>query len=83
MNRLWKFGAATCLSGALNFVSQTDWIIGDTTSNNTTFSGTATVTATAKAVYIGKSEGASGNTTKRRRKEERGRRGKPRANSAS
>ncbi|MDR1498040.1 MAG: PEP-CTERM sorting domain-containing protein, partial [Puniceicoccales bacterium] len=67
-------------TAGLSFVSKTDWIIGDTTNNNTVilskfnssdntnygtggawYSDTADVTATGKAVYIGKSNGASGN----------------------
>jgi MYXO-CTERM domain-containing protein len=71
-------GNVTRVTEGLSFVSKTDWIIGDATSNNTVilsrfestnnenlnsawYSDTATVKATGKAVYIGKSNGASGN----------------------
>ncbi|MDR1284473.1 MAG: FG-GAP repeat protein [Opitutaceae bacterium] len=49
----------------LSFVSQTDWIIGATTTNNTvtlTAGDTADITAPDKAVYIGQTAGADNNT---------------------
>ncbi|MDR1497614.1 MAG: FG-GAP repeat protein [Puniceicoccales bacterium] len=67
-------GNVTRLTEGLSFVSKTDWIIGDTTSDNTVIlskfknvgyawhSDIATVTATGKAVYIGKSASARSNT---------------------
>ncbi|MDR1282026.1 MAG: FG-GAP repeat protein [Opitutaceae bacterium] len=57
-------GAALATDG-LSFVSQTDWIIGEKTANNTvtlTAGDTATVTADGKAVYIGQTAGAYNNT---------------------
>ncbi|MDR1280589.1 MAG: FG-GAP repeat protein [Opitutaceae bacterium] len=57
-------GTALATDG-LSFVSQTDWIIGATTANNTvtlTAGDTADVTATDKAVYIGQTAGADNNT---------------------
>ncbi|MDR1284082.1 MAG: FG-GAP repeat protein [Opitutaceae bacterium] len=57
-------GTALATDG-LSFVSQTDWIIGAETANNTvtlTAGDTATVTADGKAVYIGQNAGADNNT---------------------
>ncbi|MDR1497604.1 MAG: FG-GAP repeat protein [Puniceicoccales bacterium] len=65
-------GNVTRETGGLSFVSQTDWIIGDTTGNNTVtlsklasgawYPDIAVVTAPGKAVYIGKRNGVSSNT---------------------
>jgi hypothetical protein len=57
-------GTALATDG-LSFVSQTNWIIGKETANNTvtlTAGDTATVTADDKAVYIGQTAGADNNT---------------------
>jgi hypothetical protein len=56
-------GTALATDG-LSFISQTDWIIGATTANNTltlTAGDTATVTAPDAAVYIGQTAGADNN----------------------
>ncbi|MDR1282521.1 MAG: FG-GAP repeat protein [Opitutaceae bacterium] len=59
-------GNGTALAtDCLSFVSQTDWIIGAETANNTvtlTAGDTADVTLADKAVYIGQTAGADNNT---------------------
>jgi hypothetical protein len=57
-------GTALATDG-LSFVSQTNWIIGATTANNTvtlTAGDTADITAPDAAVYIGQTAGADNNT---------------------
>ncbi|EIP97020.1 hypothetical protein OpiT1DRAFT_01447 [Opitutaceae bacterium TAV1] len=63
-------GGTVLATDGLSFVSQGDWIIGEATSGNgvtlsknatTGIADTATVTATGKAVYIGKNAGSNNN----------------------
>jgi hypothetical protein len=58
-------GNSSRTTGGLSFISQTDWIVGRTTSaNQTTLSAgdAGTVTAAGKAVYIGQQAGSNNNT---------------------
>ncbi|EIP97290.1 PEP-CTERM putative exosortase interaction domain-containing protein [Opitutaceae bacterium TAV1] len=63
-------GSTVLATDGLSFVSQGDWVIGETTSNNqvwlsrsavTGIKDTANVTATGAAVYIGKNASANNN----------------------
>jgi autotransporter-associated beta strand protein len=58
-------GNTTRSVSGLSFISRGDWIIGQTTDGNTvqfTSGDTANVTASGKAVYIGKNAGTDNNT---------------------
>jgi autotransporter-associated beta strand protein len=58
-------GSASRAVSGLSFTSQIDWIIGETTDNNQVTLGagdSGNVTASGKAVYVGKNSGSDNNT---------------------